>query len=153
MVILLVFVIALNAAAITFCSSFSIRPFVGVCRPGTAIARAAVQKALKVDDLVGRSFPSDFSRGGQHMRTQRHDCPRCHGMMVEAYSDLASPDSTGNDMIGWRCINCGEYVDRLVLLNRWAQQGADPLQLQLVGRESSPRRSSSPSTRRRRAAA
>ena len=66
------------------------------------------------------------------MRTQRHDCPRCHGMMVEAYSDLASPDSTGNDMIGWRCINCGEYVDRLVLLNRWAQQGADPLNQQAL---------------------
>ncbi len=52
MVILLVFVIALNAAAITFCSSFGIRLFVGVCRPGTAIARAVVQKALKVDDLM-----------------------------------------------------------------------------------------------------
>jgi len=87
------------------------------------------------------------------MRTQRHECPRCHGMMVEAYSDLASPDSTENDMIGWRCINCGEYVDRLVLLNRWAQQGVAPFQLQLVGRKSPPRRSSSPSTRRRRAAA
>lgn len=60
------------------------------------------------------------------MRTQRHECPRCHGMMVEAYSDLVSPDSAGNDMIGWRCINCGEYVDRLVLLNRWAQQGVPP---------------------------
>ncbi len=86
------------------------------------------------------------------MRTQRHDCPRCHGMMVEAYSDLASPDSTGNDMIGWRCINCGEYVDRLVLLNRWAQQGVPPLPLQLVGERSRPRTSPPISIRRPRAA-
>lgn len=80
-------------------------------------------------------------------------CPRCRGMMVETYSDVASPDHEGKDVIGRRCVNCGEYVDRLVLLNRWAQQGVAPFQLQLLGRESSPRRSSSPSTRRRRAAA
>lgn len=60
-------------------------------------------------------------------------CPRCHGMMVETYSDVASPTHAGGDVIGLRCVNCGEYVDRLVLLNRWAQQGVPPLPLQLVG--------------------
>lgn len=57
------------------------------------------------------------------MRTQRDECQRCHGLMVECYSDVASPDYTGQDVIGRRCVNCGEYVDRLVLLNRWAQCG------------------------------
>lgn len=87
------------------------------------------------------------------MRTQKYDCPRCRGMMVETYSELLSPSDKGEEALVWRCVNCGEYVDRLVLLNRWAQQGVAPFQLQLLGRESSPRRSSSPSTRRRRAAA
>lgn len=43
-------------------------------------------------------------------------------LMVETYSDLTSPDATGEDAIGWRCVNCADYVDPLVLLNRWAQQ-------------------------------
>jgi RNase P subunit RPR2 len=52
------------------------------------------------------------------MKRQRQDCPRCHGLIVETYSDVASPDNAGQDVIGWRCVNCGEYMDRLVLLNR-----------------------------------
>jgi hypothetical protein len=44
------------------------------------------------------------------MTTQRYDCPRCHGMMVEAYSDLTSPDGAGHESIGRRCVNCGEHV-------------------------------------------
>lgn len=87
------------------------------------------------------------------MSTERHECPRCHGLIVESYSDVASPTHMGQDVIGWRCVNCGEYMDRLVLLNRWAQQGVVPLQLQLVGRGSSPRRASARSARRRRVVA
>jgi hypothetical protein len=87
------------------------------------------------------------------MTMQRYDCPRCHGMMVEAYSDLMSPDGTGHYVIGWRCINCGEYVDRLVLLNRWAQQGISPLPLQVSRGRSAPPRSSPIAIRWRHAAA
>ncbi|MGQ0555359.1 MAG: hypothetical protein ACT4PN_05360 [Nitrospiraceae bacterium] len=87
------------------------------------------------------------------MRMQRYECPQCHGVMVKAYSDLASPDGAGNDTIGWRCINCGEYVDRLVLLNRWAQQGVPFHSLQLVGKETVPRRFTLISMRQQRAVA
>ena len=87
------------------------------------------------------------------MRTQRHECPRCHGLIVEAYSDLASPDNTGNDMIGWRCVNCGEYVDRLVLLNRWAQQGVPSPPLQVMRRPAVHHRSRSETIRQRPAVA
>lgn len=66
------------------------------------------------------------------MKRQRQDCPRCHGLIVETYSDVASPDNAGRDVIGWRCVNCGEYIDRLVLLNRWVQQGVPPPPLQLI---------------------
>ncbi len=87
------------------------------------------------------------------MRTQKHDCSRCHGLMVDAYSDLASPGNAGHDVIGQRCVNCGEYVDRLVLFNRLAPQGILPHPLHLAKGRSVLPRLPSLSTRRRRAAA
>jgi hypothetical protein len=39
-------------------------------------------------------------------------------MMIETYSDLLSPSERGEDVFGWRCINCGNYLDRQVLANR-----------------------------------
>lgn len=74
-------------------------------------------------------------------------------LIMETYSDVASPIHTWHDVIGWRCINCGEYLDRLVLLNRWAQQGVGLLQLQWVERGLSPRRASARSTGQQHAAA
>ncbi len=41
-------------------------------------------------------------RGGLHMAKKRHACPRCDGLMVATYSDVASPDRTGADVFGWR---------------------------------------------------
>lgn len=35
-------------------------------------------------------------------------------------------------MLGLRHVNCGEYVDQLVRLFRWAQQGVPLCRLQLV---------------------
>jgi len=45
-------------------------------------------------------------------------CQRCHGLMVrDACVDLR--DDTGHLMIqGWRCVNCGEIIDPVVLTNR-----------------------------------
>lgn len=57
------------------------------------------------------------------MRETLQQCVRCGGTMVEAYGDVASPDDIGKDVIGWRCVNCGDYVDELVLRNRGMQQG------------------------------
>lgn len=56
------------------------------------------------------------------MRETVHGCVRCGGTMVEAYDDVASPDDTGKDVVGWRCVNCGDYVDQLVLQNRGTQR-------------------------------
>lgn len=50
-------------------------------------------------------------------------CERCGGMRVAIYDDVASPDDTGKDVIGWRCVNCGDYADELVLRNRGMQRG------------------------------
>ncbi|MFO0698546.1 MAG: hypothetical protein U0236_04905 [Nitrospira sp.] len=87
------------------------------------------------------------------MRTQRHVCQRCTGMMVEIYSDLLSPNARGEDVFVWHCVNCGDYVDRRVLLNRWAQQGAPPLPLRLVRSPEAHHRSQPLSIHRRQAAA
>lgn len=45
-------------------------------------------------------------------------CPRCNGLMVQArMSDLRK--ETGELLSeGWRCVNCGEVVDSVVLKNR-----------------------------------
>ncbi len=48
-------------------------------------------------------------------------CRRCRGMIIATYADLLSPSQTGEAAIGWRCVNCGEYVDRQVLVNRSAR--------------------------------
>ena len=57
------------------------------------------------------------------MRETLHQCVRCGGMTVEVYDEVASPDDIGKDVIGWRCVNCGDYVDELVLRNRGTQRG------------------------------
>ena len=44
-------------------------------------------------------------------------CQRCDGIMVpEAFY--------GQDDVfqGWRCIFCGEIIDRVILRNRWTQK-------------------------------
>ncbi len=50
------------------------------------------------------------------------DCQRCHGFMVmEHFEDVfvgASPIRAA----GWRCVNCGEFYDALVLSHRMHQR-------------------------------
>ena len=45
-------------------------------------------------------------------------CERCHGfMMRESFLDLR--DDTGQMTFnGWRCVNCGEVIDPVVLTHR-----------------------------------
>lgn len=57
------------------------------------------------------------------MMKYSQQCQRCGGKMVEAYDEVASPDDTGKDIVGQRCVNCGEYVDEFVLQNRETQGG------------------------------
>ncbi len=46
------------------------------------------------------------------------NCARCQGfMMSQTYEDLE--DDTGQiSLSAWRCFNCGEVVDPLILTNR-----------------------------------
>lgn len=45
-------------------------------------------------------------------------CQRCHGFMIrDSFIDLR--DDTGRVQFdGWRCLNCGEVIDPLVLTHR-----------------------------------
>ncbi len=56
------------------------------------------------------------------MVARRSECYRCGGMMVETYADLISPSEIGEGVVLWRCVNCGDYVDRQILLNRTAPE-------------------------------
>jgi hypothetical protein len=53
-------------------------------------------------------------------------CRRCGGMMIETYSDLLSPSEKGKDEFGWRCISCGDYIDRQVIANRAHEPYSEP---------------------------
>jgi phage FluMu protein Com len=49
------------------------------------------------------------------------DCPRCHGLMVvEKFTEME--DCSGIPwMRGWRCMNCGEVLDRVIYQRRMTQ--------------------------------
>ena len=47
------------------------------------------------------------------------NCPRCHGLMV--YDRIYDPDEGMMELPIWRCLNCGETVDPLIVKNRLRQ--------------------------------
>ena len=51
-------------------------------------------------------------------------CKRCNGLMIrDSFLDLR--DDTGSLMFhGWRCLNCGEVIDSVVLTHRVASPPA-----------------------------
>lgn len=74
------------------------------------------------------------------MTNHAHRCRRCHGMMVEIYSDLLSPSDTGDAVFAWRCVNCGDYVDRDILQNRSAQSEGMLVRTSVMQHNALPRR-------------
>ena len=56
-------------------------------------------------------------------------CMRCHGLLVSVPSlfllstSLYEPSiSDGLEGDAWQCVNCGEYVDAVILANRAGQR-------------------------------
>ena len=43
-------------------------------------------------------------------------CSRCHGLMLN--DQVYDPDEAILNLPIWRCVNCGETVDSLILRNR-----------------------------------
>lgn len=46
-------------------------------------------------------------------------CPRCHGFMVPMVPDGSEEILLDRcALAGWRCVNCGERIDRGIMANR-----------------------------------
>jgi len=45
-------------------------------------------------------------------------CVRCGGLLVPGYSAFLERDVAGTPVTLWRCVNCGDCVDRFILANR-----------------------------------
>src|ERR1700675_2518882 len=45
-------------------------------------------------------------------------CLRCGGLLVLSYIASLESDLSGRPMRLWRCVNCGDCVDRDILANR-----------------------------------
>ncbi len=52
---------------------------------------------------------------------QKGACPRCHGYMVPLIPDGSEEILLGPcESFGFRCVNCGERIDPLIVTNRRA---------------------------------
>lgn len=45
-------------------------------------------------------------------------CPRCHGMMVSVNLDDVDGPTHQQPLVGWRCLQCGEVLDPVIMGNR-----------------------------------
>ena len=45
-------------------------------------------------------------------------CVRCGGLLGPSYSASLERDAAGTPVTLWRCVNCGDCVDRFILANR-----------------------------------
>lgn len=51
-------------------------------------------------------------------------CLRCGGLLVPSYTASLERDVTGTPVTLWRCVNCGDCVDRDILANRGNGSGS-----------------------------
>ncbi|MDP3090551.1 MAG: hypothetical protein Q8N04_07740 [Nitrospira sp.] len=54
-------------------------------------------------------------------------CARCHGLMVPGFTEsLLVEIAETSSALAWRCVNCGEWVDVMVVANRDMCRSAEP---------------------------
>ena len=46
-------------------------------------------------------------------------CLRCRGLLAPSYTASLERDITGELVRLWRCVNCGDCLDSMILANRW----------------------------------
>jgi hypothetical protein len=46
-------------------------------------------------------------------------CLRCGGLLAPSYTASLERDITGELVRQWRCVNCGDCLDSIILANRW----------------------------------
>ncbi len=49
------------------------------------------------------------------------ECQRCKGCMVNEKAYIPATISCANDIFVWKCIQCGDCVDDVILANRQMQ--------------------------------
>ena len=79
---------------------------------------------MALQELVAptaRKAPSAPMRGSrnQDWTPPGASCLRCSGLLVPSYTASLERDFTGTPVTLWRCVNCGDCVDRDILANRW----------------------------------
>jgi ferredoxin len=46
-------------------------------------------------------------------------CLRCGGLLASSYTESLERDIIGELVRQWRCVNCGDCLDSIILANRW----------------------------------
>lgn len=87
------------------------------------MARAFTEK--KNDERLGNHTGSSAV---QHAST----CARCGGLMVQDFCLDVLGNMGESELAATRCVQCGEVVDSVILLNRQLSQ--EPMTVQLTGK-------------------
>ncbi len=53
-----------------------------------------------------------------HRQSQEIPCPRCHGLMAPESCFNVNYDAGEMEILTWRCLQCGELIDPVILQNR-----------------------------------
>ena len=84
------------------------------------VVRVALERPARCTTKMGmgKSVPADDGLASRHAT-----CPRCRGLMVPMAADGFDDALLElSKWPGWRCINCGERIDPLIVANRRAKQ-------------------------------
>lgn len=71
---------------------------------------------------MATSRASVSTHGASKKTTLPAACPRCGGLMVGEISEDALDLAGPSELSAWRCVQCGEFIDPVVLQNRRRQQ-------------------------------
>jgi hypothetical protein len=89
-----------------------------------AIMARAFTKKTKAEQSRRHTFSSEV--------THESICPKCGGLMVaDSYMDLLNHIGESK-FAAKRCVQCGEVIDSVILLNR--QLGQEPMTVQHTGK-------------------
>lgn len=53
------------------------------------------------------------------MGSPGNSCLQCYGLLISGYTASLERDVTGTLVTLWRCVNCGDCLDHVILTNRW----------------------------------
>jgi hypothetical protein len=70
---------------------------------------------------VSKSWMNELSEGtvrGGAQSLGGDQCPRCRGLMISEHGIGSLNDPASLDFLAWRCVQCGEVVDPVIVRNR-----------------------------------